>query len=161
VKGRRIVVLAAPGDRRDDDIADIARAAAGKFDHYIVRRDDGLRGRGEDEIPRLLEQTLIAAGVDAAQIARIPDEQEAIDTALRMGQAGDLLLIFADALTRSWKQIIKFRPEGVAAPVRTPVADAPALPEAQAQAREAELRAMMEGAVRDDRGIVFAREIDD
>ena len=26
-----------------------------------------------------------------------------------MGQPGDLLLIFADALIRSWKQIIKFR----------------------------------------------------
>jgi hypothetical protein len=26
-----------------------------------------------------------------------------------MGQPGDLLLVFADALTRSWKQIIKFR----------------------------------------------------
>jgi cyanophycin synthetase len=29
-----------------------------------------------------------------------------------MGQPGDLLLIFADALTRSWKQVIKFKPEG-------------------------------------------------
>ena len=27
--------------------------------------------------------------------------------------AGDLLLIFADALVRSWKQVIKFRPKGV------------------------------------------------
>ena len=161
VKGRRIVVLAAPGDRRDDDIVDIARAAAGKFDHYLLRRDDSLRGRGEDEIPLLLEQALLAAGVEAAQIERIPDEQKAIDTALRMGQPGDLLLIFADALTRSWKQIIKFRPEGTATPVRlAPTEITPAL-DAQAQAREAELRAMMDGAIRDDRGIVFAREIDD
>jgi len=37
-----------------------------------------------------------------------------------MGQPGDLLLIFADALTRSWKQIIKFRtsPEAPAEIVR-------------------------------------------
>ena len=42
-------------------------------------------------------------------ISIIPDEQEAIDAALSMGQPGDLLLMFADALTRSWKQIIKFR----------------------------------------------------
>ena len=35
VRGRRIVVLAAPGDRRDEDIADIGRIAAGHFDHYI------------------------------------------------------------------------------------------------------------------------------
>ena len=36
-----------------------------------------------------------------------------------MGQPGDLLLVFADALTRSWKQITKFRPAGApAVPVR-------------------------------------------
>ena len=39
-------------------------------------------------------------------ISIIPDEQEAIDAALRMGRPGDLVLVFADALTRSWKQII-------------------------------------------------------
>src|SRR5262249_18886694 len=40
VKGRRICVLAAPGDRRDEDMREIARLAAGRFDHYICRRDD-------------------------------------------------------------------------------------------------------------------------
>ena len=40
VEGRRIVVLAAPGDRRDEDIREIAEIAAGHFDHYICRCDD-------------------------------------------------------------------------------------------------------------------------
>src|SRR5690606_30441217 len=40
VSGRRIVVLAGPGDRRDQDLRDIADAVAGRFDHYICRRDD-------------------------------------------------------------------------------------------------------------------------
>jgi len=31
-----------------------------------------------------------------------------------MGHAGDLLLIFADALARSWKQITKFKSSGTA-----------------------------------------------
>ena len=48
--GKRIVVLAAPGDRRDEDIRDIAAAAAGHFDHYICRCDDNRRGRGYDEV---------------------------------------------------------------------------------------------------------------
>ncbi|MEJ5208658.1 cyanophycin synthetase [Denitratimonas sp. CY0512] len=163
VTGRRIVVLAAPGDRRDEDIFEIARAAAGKFDHYICRRDDNLRGRDGDEVPRLLLRGLVEAGVDAACIEEIQDEQQAIDHALRMAQAGDLLLVFADALTRSWKQIIKFRPEGA---VESPAASVPVLPESPpddpaALAREAELRTLMEGMVRDERGIVFAREEDD
>ena len=163
VTGRRIVVLAAPGDRRDEDILDIARVAAGKFDHYICRRDDNTRGRDGDEVPRLLARGLIEAGVAEGAIEQIHDEQEAIDTALRMGQPGDLLLVFADALTRSWKQIIKFRPEGMpvkAAPALV-AAEAPSAADPQALAREAELRALMEGTVRDERGIVFAREQDD
>ena len=40
-------VLAAPGDRRDEDIRDIAEIASGHFDHYICRCDDNRRGRGD------------------------------------------------------------------------------------------------------------------
>ena len=50
--GRRIVVLAGPGDRRDEDLVAIAQAVAGRFDHYICRRDDALRGREPEEVPR-------------------------------------------------------------------------------------------------------------
>ena len=42
----------------------------------------------------------MAKGVPADAISIIPDEQKAIDAALRMGQPGDLLLVFADALVR-------------------------------------------------------------
>ena len=59
--GRRICVLAAPGDRRDEDIADIGRIAAGQFDRYILRRDDSLRGRKPEEVPHLLRDALLAA----------------------------------------------------------------------------------------------------
>ena len=115
VRGRRIVVVAGPGDRRDEDIRDIARAVAGRFDHYICRRDDGLRGRASDEVPLMIAAVLREQGVREDQITLIPDEQEAIDFALRMGQFGDLLLVFADALTRSWKQVTKFKAEGAPA----------------------------------------------
>jgi cyanophycin synthetase len=115
VTGRRIVVLAGPGDRRDADLVAIAQAVAGRFDHYICRRDDNTRDRGPDEVPRIQAQALRDAGVADAAISVIPDEQEAIEAALRMGQAGDLLLIFADALARSWKQITKFKPSGAPA----------------------------------------------
>jgi cyanophycin synthetase len=116
VTGRRIVVLAGPGDRRDEDLVAIAMAVAGRFDHYICRRDDNLRNRGPEEVPRIQAQALRAAGVPEGMISIIPDEQEAIDAALQMGATGDLVLIFADALVRSWKQITKFKPIGAAAP---------------------------------------------
>jgi cyanophycin synthetase len=156
VPGRRIVVFTGPGDRRDEDLRAIAAAVAGKFDHYIVRRDDALRGRDGDEVPRIVAQALRDAGVAAGAITVIPDEQEAVDAALRMGQPGDLLLMFADALARTWKQITKFTPEG----------DAPKLaPREPVPAQESELEETpyvpMEGVVRDERGLVFEREQDD
>ena len=115
VKGRRIVVIAAPGDRRDEDIVEIARTAAGHFDHYVCRRDDGLRGRKGDEVPKLLRGALLEAGVPPAKIDLIPDEQKAVGAALAMARPGDLLLLFADALQRTWDQVASFQP-GEAAP---------------------------------------------
>jgi len=118
VTGKRIVVVAGPGDRRDEDLIAIARAVAGRFDHYICRRDDALRDRAPEEVPRIQAEALRAAGVADQAISIIPDEQAAINAALEMGRPNDLILIFADQLTRSWKHITKFKPAGAAA--RTP-----------------------------------------
>ena len=158
VSGRRIVVVAGPGDRRDEDLRDIAKAVAGGFDHYICRRDDGLRGRKSDEVPLLIAATLREHGVTDHQISIIPDEQAAIDAGLRMAQAGDVLLVFADSLVRSWKQIIKFKPEG--APQKAAVVVASAVEEQEAVEPRFSPE-QWEGVSRDDRGIFISRESDD
>ena len=154
VRGKRICVLSAPGDRRDEDIVEIGRAAAGHFDTYICRRDDGLRGRKGDEVPKMLREALLEAGVSPQAIDVIPDEQEAIEAALRRGRSGDLMLIFADALVRSWNQITRFRaadapsttgePAGTPAFVDSAAGDIP-LDEGQL-------------LIRDERGVRLARE---
>ena len=123
-KGRSIVVLAAPGDRRDQDIREMAALCAGKFDHYICRRDDNLRGRESDEIPLLLRGALLAHGVEGAAISMIPEEEKSVQTALEMAQAGDLVLVFVDAISRTWKQIQGFQSEGK----EEPLGDAESLP---------------------------------
>ena len=156
VQGRRIVVLSAPGDRRDQDIADVAGAAAGHFDHYICRRDDSPRGRGEDEVPRMLERGLVDAGVASGQVEVIVDEQASIAAALSMARRGDLVLVLGDAITRCWKQIIYFDSD-----------DAGALEGDAAKRRDDPIG--VEGfelpdgltLVRDDRGVRIAREEDD
>ncbi|MDJ0699714.1 MAG: cyanophycin synthetase [Woeseiaceae bacterium] len=108
VDGQRIVVLAAPGDRRDEDIRDIAEIAAGHFDHYICRCDDHRRGRGPDEVAVMLKNRLLEKGIDTDQIEVIPDEQEATTRALEMAGQGDLVLVLGDNIKRTWKQIIYF-----------------------------------------------------
>jgi cyanophycin synthetase len=161
VSGRRIVVVAGPGDRRDEDLRDIALAVAGRFDHYVCRRDDALRGRAPDEVPRIIAAVLRERGVRDEQITVIPDEQEAIDAALRMGKAGDLLLVFADALTRSWKQVIKFRPEG-AQPERAAPRPRPVAPVELAGEAAFDPAALAgDGIIRDERGIRFAPDAED
>ena len=107
-EGKRIIVLAAPGDRRDEDIREIAEIAAGHFDHFICRCDDNRRGRGEDEVAVMMKNKLLEEGIAADRIEVVPDEQEATTRALEIAEAGDLILVLADAIKRTWKQIIYF-----------------------------------------------------
>jgi cyanophycin synthetase len=148
------------GDRRDEDLVAIADAVAGRFDHYICRRDDALRGRDGDEVPGILSRALRAAGVAEEAISIIPDEQMAVDAALRMGAPGDLLLIFADALVRSWKQIIKFQPEGSSETRAESSAGTTTPPVIEPEFDESSF-ADLGDVVRDERGIRLSREIND
>ena len=127
VNGKRVVVLAGPGDRRDQDLADIAKAAAGHFDVYICKADDNRRGRGHDEVPQMIAQALRECDIEEEAIIVIADEVEAVDAALALGEPDDLVMIFGDTITRCWKQIIGFnnngepRPEKPTKPVQTVV----------------------------------------
>ena len=107
-EGKRIIVISAPGDRRDEDIREVAEIAAGHFDHFICRCDDNRRGRGPDEVAVMLKNRLLEEGITADRIEVIPDEQEATSRALEMAGPGDLILVLTDAIKRTWKQIIYF-----------------------------------------------------
>ena len=154
-KGRKLLVLAAPGDRRDEDIREIARITAGHFDHTICRRDDGLRGRASAEVPNMLAQTLYANGVAKNKVTIIPDEQEAVAAVLAMARPRDLVLVFGDSIKRTWRQITSFRPDVAHArqeaptPVRIEPGEIP------------ELSFGGDALLRDERGVRLAREIDD
>jgi cyanophycin synthetase len=156
IDGRRIVVLAAPGDRRDEDMREIAELAAGHFDYFICRCDDNRRGRGHDEVAVLLKNTLLAKGVAANCIEVIPDEQEATARALEMAQAGDLILVLGDNVTRAWKQIIYFNSgSGVDVPGKN-TASAVDLPDSL----DFEIADDLE-IISDERGVRIAREESD
>ncbi len=105
VGGKRICALAAPGDRRDEDIHAIADASAGHFDHYICKADDNRRGRSEDEVPRMLRRQLLENGIDDKSIQVIPAETDAVKAALDIAREGDLVVIFGDNIERCWQQV--------------------------------------------------------
>jgi cyanophycin synthetase len=159
VEGRRICVLAGPGDRRDEDLVEMAATAAGSFDHYICKADDNRRGRGFDEVPVILQNALLANGVAPDCVDVIPDEVTATEAALKMCEPGDLLMVFCDAITRSWKQIIQFdagsdstsKYKTVSETVRTSAAE------------PADTFVLSEGMqlITDERGVRIARDYDE
>lgn len=153
--GRKIAVIAAPGDRRDEDIRQIAEIASEHFDHFICRADDNRRGRGHIELPNMLRETLISKGVSEDCIEVIADEEPAVDRALALAEEGDLLLILGDDITRCWKQIIYFESEkGESSPEE--ISPVPA-------DEVGEMDALLEAGrlIRDDRGVRLAKEESD
>jgi len=157
VEGRRVCVLAAPRDRRAEDITAIGAMAAGfKFDHYICKRDDNTRGRKSDEVPTLLKAALLAGGIKSAHVEVVPEETEALERALRLARPGDLLLCFIDQISRSWSQVAQFRPELPTSPrprASAPAMEMPDVPEPAV--------GLMEAVIRDERGVRLAREQED
>jgi cyanophycin synthetase len=108
--GKRRILMTSPGDRRDQDMIDLARATAGHFDHYVCHDEDHRRGREEGEVAGILADALRDADVSRDQIEVIPDEEQAVAAILASAKPGDLLLLLADDITRTWKQVIYFEP---------------------------------------------------
>jgi cyanophycin synthetase len=154
VEGQKTVLISAPGDRRNEDVLEMARIAAGHFDHYICKADDNRRQRDNREIPLLLSKGLKDNGVDESHVEIIEDEVEAVETALNKAQSGDLLLIFGDDITRCWKQIIHFNSEDTES-------DKPGgeVPEKGYVLPDPEAFSLAEGQriIRDERGVRLAK----
>jgi cyanophycin synthetase len=156
--GKKICVLAAPGDRRDEDIREVAHLCAGRFDQYICRRDDNPRGRDEREVPLMLRDALLAGGVDSEAITIEPLEQEAVQAALDLADVGDLLLIFGDKINRTWKQIINHAPDLPEQVQKSEPDSAAPLPPVDISASQLTGE---EEIVTDERGVWIARETED
>ncbi len=155
VTGRRLAVVAVPGNRRDEDVFEATEILAGHFDHYICKADDNRRNRGHDEIPKMLQEGFVKQGVDQAAITLIPDEQDAVEHVLNMAEDGDLVVIFGDDSVRCWKQIIYFKNENRPEPEAVPT-----ISEAEALGVD-DLGFDGETLIRDERGVRLARNTDE
>jgi cyanophycin synthetase len=157
--GKRVCVLSCPGDRRNEDIRNVAQIAARSFDYIVVRRDDSTRGRGAREVPELLAGFLRDTGFPDDRILVTETEIEAVPIALDLCRPGDLLLVFCDKVSRTWKQIVYHHTQIGGATPATPPAEsggtgAPSPAREELEEEEASLRS---GLVRDERGVRLAR----
>ena len=107
VTGRRIGVVATAGDRRDEDIREIGRVAAGIFDEVIVREDENNRGRPPGNTAALIAEGIESAGADrrTGSVTTILDELEATRSALDRAGEGDVVVVCVDHANQVWKEL--------------------------------------------------------
>jgi cyanophycin synthetase len=101
---RRIGVVTAPGDRRDDDLRTVGRLCAG-LDHVIIKEDQHRRGRKPGAISALIQEGLEAGGLASAEIEVIYDERQAMQRALDLMGDNDLVVSLVDDVPGVIEQI--------------------------------------------------------
>ena len=98
VQAERIILLIGQaGDRSDQDIIDLLRAACSiNPDQLLVAELPGYeRGRKSFEVPELIRQEAIRFGIPASAIEIFPGPPEATASALGRAGPGDLLVLLA------------------------------------------------------------------
>ncbi|HUQ18489.1 MAG TPA: cyanophycin synthetase [Gemmatimonadaceae bacterium] len=101
---RRVGIVTAPGDRRDEDLRDVGRLAA-KLDRVVVREDKYRRGREPGEISRLIIEGLHEGGMGDDRIEVIYDETEGLAHALNQMGDNDLVFVLADDVPAVLNQV--------------------------------------------------------
>ena len=104
----------------------------------------------------MLKNKLLEMGIEADRIEVIPDEQEATSRALQIAEPGDLILVLADDIRRTWKQIIYFNSEAQAEEGRKKSSISIELPETDEFSFDKNLE-----IISDERGVRIAREAGD
>jgi len=98
--GRLGLLLGQAGDRGDDAIRALARAAWAAAPDRIVLKDlDGyLRGRAPGEVPGILRDELRHAGAGEDRLESATDEEDGVRRLLAWARPGDLLVLPVHAL---------------------------------------------------------------
>ncbi len=93
--GRRALCFSQAGDRPDENIRDLARAAWRiGLDRVVISELPAYRrGRAPGEVYAILRDALIAAGADPAIIAHHHSELESLRDALAWARPGDLVIM--------------------------------------------------------------------
>jgi len=103
---RLIGVIASPGDRQDDRIVALGRAAAGAFNLVFLKEDHDLRGREPGKTAGLLLQgALEVAPAEAVKV--VLDEGEAIREALKTCTRNDLLVVYYEKYDEAYQSIMR------------------------------------------------------
>lgn len=94
-RGRIGVLLGHAGNRRDEEIEQVAQVVAGfRPDLVVIKENEAhLRGREPGEVPRILHAALLRAGQPESGLALRMTEVEAARHALEWARPGDVLAL--------------------------------------------------------------------
>jgi UDP-N-acetylmuramyl tripeptide synthase len=93
--GRLGLVLGHAGNRKDEDVRDLARVAAGFHPDLIVIKEDEahLRGRSIGDVPRIIRAELLRLGLPDDALPMCTSEIDAARRALEWARPGDVLAL--------------------------------------------------------------------
>ncbi len=94
-QGKRIGVVGGPGDRRNEDLVLLGNISAKNFNHILIKEDQDFRGREPKEVADLIVKGICQED-SVASYEIMLDEIEAINKALNLAQANDLVVIFPE-----------------------------------------------------------------
>ncbi|HEY0060316.1 MAG TPA: Mur ligase family protein, partial [Flavisolibacter sp.] len=109
---KKIGVITAVGDRRNEDIIALGEAAAPLFDELVIRHDDDLRGRTPFELRALLEQGIHKSSPDK-KIVYSNSETDAIDKAIELAIPESLVIFLVDNVDGVSKKIAELKEKGI------------------------------------------------
>jgi cyanophycin synthetase len=111
---RRLLLLGQAGDRSEEALRELARAAWSlRPDHIVVKElETMLRGRLPGEVPAILESELRRLGAPAEALSHAPSELDAVRQALAWSRPGDLLLLLVHAQREEVMALLGQRSQG-------------------------------------------------
>lgn len=104
----KVGIVAAVGDRRDEDIISVGVESAKIFDEIIIRQDKNMRGRTEEEMIALMTEGIHQ--VDAnKKITVFRKEAEAIDFAMQEAVKGSFIVVISDVVPDALEQVKRYK----------------------------------------------------
>jgi cyanophycin synthetase len=104
----KVGIVAAVGDRRDEDIIAVGMESAKIFDEIIIRQDKNLRGRTEEEMIELMTQGIRSVD-ENKKITIFRKEADAIDYAISTAVKGSFIVVISDVVPDALEQVKKYK----------------------------------------------------
>ena len=104
----KVGVIAAAGDRRDEDIRELGRIAGRTFDEIIIRQDKNLRGRTDEEIMNLLKEGIFEINPNMPVICINP-EADSIKYCIENAKKGSHITVCSDVIAEALNLIMQYK----------------------------------------------------